>query len=266
MINSVEILPYGRDLYLKLAGNRVGICYRGKFNSMSEAQAAVSEKKNSQYDIINSNKANNKERESSTLDNWFDDNNYPLLFWLSQVLSEGGRVLELGGSIGRFFYSIQNYIDLPTGISWTIAELPEAVALGQKLASERQESRLDFLDSKSISSAPPANIFLTAGTLQYMDLELPQILAELTELPSHVLSHNLPVHRNLSYITLQNLRVCEVPYRIYSRLRLESEMQQLGYSLKANWAHKREVEIPFHRDLQVDGYCGHYFVLEGRGE
>ncbi len=175
-------------------------------------------------------------------------------------------MLELGGSIGHFFYRIQKYIELPQEMRWTIAELPEAVALGKKLAQERQETRLDFLDSADISSAPPARIFLTAGTLQYMDLELPKLLAQLPEKPAHVLSHTLPVHRDRSYITLQNLQVCEVPYRIYSRLELEDGMRQMGYTLKASWTHKREVEIPFHRDLQIDGYCGHYFVLEGSGD
>ncbi len=259
--HAIGILPYGRDFYLKLAGNRLGICYRGKFESMSQARAAISANQNGQYDVVNIKKSNNVETEKKALDSWFHDQDYPLLFWLSQIISKEKTVLELGGSVGHFFYTIQNYTDLPEELSWTIAELPAAVALGQDLASERQEKRLSFIDSETISSAPPADIFVTAGTLQYMESELPQILRDLPSLPSHVLSHNLPMHRNLSYVTLQNLGICEVPYRIYSRPKLERDMQELGYSLKASWTKNREVQIPFHRDLQVEGYCGHYFVL-----
>jgi len=266
IINGLEILPYGRDLYLILYGNRSGICYRGKFEKIEEAQEAISKNKNSKYDIVNSNKSKNEEREKISFDRIIDDHDYPILFWISKILSEDDAVLELGGSIGHFFYRIQKYIDLPQQMRWTIAELPEAVALGKKLAKERQEVRLDFIDSANISETQPARVFLTAGTLQYMDDSLPEILAKLPDLPLHVLSHTLPVHQDKSYMTLQNLGVCEVPYRIYSRLELERGMHELGYTLKASWTHKREVEIPFHRDLQIDGYCGHYFVLEGREE
>lgn len=263
IVNAIEILPYGRDLYLMLTGSRAGLCYRGRFDVISQAQAAIDKNKNSHYDVINNKKSKNEDREKNSIERYIDDHDYPLLFWLAQILSEGDVILELGGSIGHFFYRIQKYIELPREMRWTIAELPEAVALGQKLAEERQETRLKFVDSTEISNTPPVRIFLTAGTLQYMDLELPKLLASLPERPPHVLSHTLPVHQNKSYMTLQNLNICEVPYRIYSRAALENGMRDLGYTLKASWTHKREVEIPFHRDLRIDGYCGHYFVLEG---
>lgn len=260
VLKAIELLPWGRDIWLALAGERVGICYRGKYPCMSAARAAISVKKNAMYDVINKNKANNAEQEKRALDTWFHDYDYPLLFWFSRVIAPGSAILELGGSVGHFFYTLQHYIELPQDIRWQIAELPEAVSLGSTLAQERGENRLRFLDSANINSANFADIFLTAGTLQYMERSLPEILAALPTLPTHVLSHHLPMHSHEEYVTLQNLGVCELPYRVYSRSKLEAAMQSLGYTLKASWKNNREIEIPFHRDLKIEGYCGHYFV------
>lgn len=260
---AIELLPWGRDLWLSFAGERVGICYRGLYASMALARAAGTTKKTAAYDVINKNKAENAEQEKQALETWFHDYDYPLLFWLSRVIKPGAKVLELGGSVGHFFYTIQHYIQLPQDLHWQIAELPEAVSLGIELAEDRAEKRLRFLDSALVNSADPADIFLTAGTLQYMEHNLPEILASLSTLPTHVLSHHLPMHPHEEYVTLQNLGVCEVPYKIYSRSKLETAMLALGYVLKASWKNNRDLEIPFHRDKKIEGYCGHYFMREG---
>ena len=88
---------------------------------------------------------------------------------------------------------------------------------------------------------------MTAGTLQYMEESLFEILQACKQRPEHVLVHNLPVHREKQFFTLQNLDICEVPYRIYSKPDILQTMEDLGYNLNAQWANSRYAEIPFHR-------------------
>jgi putative methyltransferase (TIGR04325 family) len=253
-------MPAGRDLYLALAKNRLGIAYRGLFDSADSARAALSRSRTGDYDIVNKTKAKNKEKESQGLDTWFQVEDYALLFWLSKILKTDSVVLELGGSIGHFFYSIQRYHSCAAGVRWIVAELAAAVRLGTEIAQERGEARLTFLESSEIATAQPSDVFLTAGTLQYLEDPVWKILKSLAAFPSHVLIHNLPVHSTRNHWTLQRLKLCEVPYQIYSHTELVREMTNLGYRHVTDWSTPRQIEIPFHRDMQIEGYLGFYFT------
>jgi len=256
---AIELLPYGRDVVLHVTRNRRGISYRGVFNSWEEAAQAASKGKSFDYDAINANKASNPEREKQRLETWFHDTDYPLLYWLSRIIDEECTVLDLGGSLGHFFYSIQNKLDLPKTLKYVIAELPSAVAYGTEISRERKENRLSFVDSRKLSSVHDVDVFMTAGTLQYMPKQLPELIDEFNEEPRHVLIHNLPVHAEKEFSTIQNLGLCEVPYRIYSVALLCEEMKSRGYELIERWVNDRKIEIPFNRSLAVLGYGGFYF-------
>lgn len=258
----INIFPYGRDINLLLFAKREGISYRGCFNSNEEALGKLSRTRSKEYDIINKKKSDNAEHEESTLDTFFHDIDYPLLFWLSKIISKNQNVLEFGGSVGHFFYSAQKYHPFPDDINWTISELPAVVPLGEKLAKKRGEKRLKFEDSKNIAEAASADIFLTAGTVQYTQTTLPDLLSCLVELPPYVLVHNLPCHREQPFWTLQNLNICEVPYFIHSAKQLKEEMEGLGYEMIAQWCTERTIEIPFHPDKAIEGYLGFYFRLK----
>jgi putative methyltransferase (TIGR04325 family) len=256
---AIELLPYGRDIVLHLTRNRRGISYRGVFDSWGQATQEASKGKSAEYDVINANKADNPEREKQRLDIWFRETDYPLLYWLSRTIDEKCTVLDLGGSLGHFFYSIQHKLDLPKTLKYVIAELPSAVAYGAELARERKEERLSFIDSSTLASVLNFDIFMTAGTLQYMPKELPQIIDEFDGKPRHVLLHNLPIHAEKGFYTVQNLGLCEVPYRIYSFASLCEEMKSRGYELVDQWVNDRKIEIPFHRSAAILGYGGFYF-------
>ena len=259
VLQMIEVLPMGRDLYLHFASSRLGISYRGIYGDYHEADSAVSQAVAKEYDIINENKSENAEQEKTTLDDWFHDIDYPLLFWLSRLVGEDTVLLELGGSVGHFFFTSDRYLNYPQKLRWTIAELPHAVKLGRQIVAERDEQRLSYINSDDLTTAEPANVFMTAGTLQYMNTHVAEIITSLSVLPEHVLIHNLPVHRDKSFWTLQNLGVCELPYRIYSLSELNAAMSDLGYKQVATWTNPRSIEIPFHRGLNIDGYLGFYF-------
>lgn len=259
VVDLANLVPFGRDIFLVLTKSRQDISYRGCFDTFDQAEKAALRTKTSNYDVINANKAKNDTHEKQRLDHWFHDIDYPLLFWLSKLLAGNGRVLELGGSLGHFFYSIQKYITFPSGLIWTIVELPEAVKFGRAIALERQEERLFFADRKEVIAVAEVDIFVTAGTLQYMEESLFEIIQACKQRPKHVLVHNLPVHRDKQFFTLQNLIACEVPYRIYSKSNILRTMDDLGYCLNAQWANPRYIEIPFHRKMEIEGYIGFYF-------
>lgn len=165
----------------------------------------------------------------------------------------------MGGSIGQGFYSFENYFPYPDNIKWVIAELPAAVKTGLRVAQQRDEERLFFIDSGHIGREQPADIFITAGTLQYMDTTVTEMLGQLSQFPEHVLIHNLPAHASRDFWTLQNLEVCEVPYHIHSLTQLVSDMLDAGYTVMDRWKNPRRIEIPYYREKTVEHYYGFYF-------
>lgn len=263
LMGLVRVLPRGEDLYLLMTKNRVAISYRGVFPDRASAQSVASERDH--YDLINARKADEKAEHEAVLDDWVQYQDYPALFWLGRVVDEHEeelRVLELGGSLGNLFYSAEKFVSYPPQTQWCVAELPEAVALGSEIARGRGETRLSFADSADIAQQPRADVFVTAGTVQYMETSLPEILQSLRELPSHVIVHMLPNHDTEDFWTLQDLRTCEVPYHIHSKSGLREAIAALGYREVDHWDFDREVLIPFHLDKKVDHYSGYYFALD----
>lgn len=227
------------------------------FETAEEARQDIPDRATDRYDRVNELRRENEDLDA--LGHAMVDTDYPLLFWLSRAFEPGLRVLELGGSLGHLFYGLETRAPLPDDARWTIAELPHAVELGQEIAEKKGEQRLSFIDSAVIADAGPCDLFVTAGTLQYMEAGLPDILRGLDTLPSEVLVHNTPMHPTRGWWTRQNLGVVEVPYRIYSRANLVEDMADLGYHPTASWGHDRSAPIPFHLDLEVDGYLGFRF-------
>lgn len=259
IINSLELLPYGHDLYLQMARKRLGITYRGVYESFDQAQGAAESRLPSRYDVINEHKGEHLDQEIPIVDQRVLDIDYPLLFWLSRLMQPDQKIWELGGSLGQSFYSFERYFPYPDDIEWVIAELPAAVQAGQQIAAQRGEHRLRFRESGDTNVGYKADLFLTAGTLQYMEPGVVEVLASLDRLPTHVLIHNLPVHRTDEFWTLQYLDLCEVPYRIYSKESLVKGLESSGYELVDQWKNPRQIEIPYHPEKKVDGYCGFYF-------
>ncbi len=259
IINSLELLPFGHDLYLQLARKRLGITYRGVFESFELAQTSAERHLSNRYDIINEKKEEHLDQELPVIDQRVLDIDYPLLFWLSRLMRPSQTVWELGGSLGQSFYSFERYFPYPDNLRWVIAELPGAVRTGRKIAAQKNEQRLFFRDSSDAKCVEKAELFLTAGTLQYMESDINDVLDNLGCLPAHVLIHNLPAHRTEEFWTLQYLDVCEIPYRIYSIRSLTEKLKNKGYEIIDQWKNPRQIDIPFHPEKSVEGYCGFYF-------
>lgn len=256
----IRLFPAGHNWLLKREVDGYGIKYRGVFESYSIADQ--SKRSDTPYDDLNRGKSERLDSGDEDLDSWFSKDDYALVYWLQRLMTEQTRVLELGGSLGHFFYSAQKYLPLASTLPWQIAELPEAVKLGSTIASARKQYNLSFIDSASLGLAQTSDVFVTSGTIQYIESDLPHLLSTLKRKPNHVLVHQLPIHETHDYWTLQDLQQCEVPYRVYCAASLIAGMTEMGYTLRDQWYKDRRVCIPHHPELQVDKYAGFYFSLE----
>jgi len=254
----IQSLPYGRDLFLIAFRSRLNISYRGVYLNYRQASKSIPNTKQD-YDNANRKKREHKEEEKKAINGRFRNHDYPLLFWLSRLLTDSTSVLELGGSLGHLYYTSKNLIDFPEKMQWQIAELPEAVSFGTELANEQNEKQLTFIDSNQIEDTTPANVFITSGAIQYMTKSLVKILSSLPTMPEHVIIHDLPVHSKQSFWTTQRLEYCEVPYHVYFLDKFIEDLDNLGFELIAQWNWLRPMEIPFHKELSLDHLQGFYF-------
>lgn len=250
----IDAIPFGRDLFLHLTRKRYGFSFRGVYSSKKEALAAA--KGHDEYDIVNEEKGRNLEVELASLQSPIEDYEYPLFYWLSRLLGKDSAVYELGGSVGHlFFKSLASGLH-PPGLRWTIAELPAAVELGARIAEMKKAQNLNFVDSSNTGPVS-AGLFITAGTIQYMDAGFEALLEPCS--PDHVLINHLPVHDIRSYWTLQQLKYCEVPYFVRTETEVTTQLNELGFELINSWRWPRSIEVPFHSSAAVGSYNGYYF-------
>ncbi len=186
---------------------------------------------------------------------------YPVVFWLSQLLTSGQRsIFDLGGHIGISYYGFRSYLDYPEDLRWLVYDLPELVSAGRALAREHDAGqRLSFTQSRD--DADGCDILLASGVLQYLDFTLADMLRSLREPPGHVLVNVTPLHPSRSFFTLQQLgSLSSCPYRVMALNALLADMEALGYTALDRWeSFERYMRIPFEGDHSIDRYYGFYF-------
>jgi putative methyltransferase (TIGR04325 family) len=186
---------------------------------------------------------------------------YPVLVWLREALTDSSSVFDLGGNTGFGYYSYQKFIPFPAELKWTVCDLPEAVKAGNEI--------LKYIDSPGLfyttntGDAEGSDIFITCGTLQYIELSLGDLLEQLTALPRHLIVHHVPFYEGEEYFTFQNLLESYVPYKIQNRDRFLASLKAFGYELIDSWEIERTCRIPFHPERFVKAYHGFYLRLKG---
>jgi putative methyltransferase (TIGR04325 family) len=251
----IELMPWGADLYHRYwiyprADDRV----LGVFPDYDAALKVAGGRSQANYDRNNVKKT--REKEQQIVDDYFQDSDYPALFWLSRIMTNESRIIELGGSVGYAFYSYRRRLTYPEGMRWTIVELPEAVRLGREIAAARSEQQLSF--TESIGDCGQCSIFLTSGTLQYIQRDVSDMIREFPKAPDHLIINRVPVYDGEEYWTVQNLGTNKVPYRIHCRKRLIDSLAELGYELHDTWKKPRKVFVPFAPERTVENYEGFY--------
>ncbi len=186
------------------------------------------------------------------------ESDYAVLFHLLPLAPELSRVFDFGGNVGNLFYSYQRKINFPPGLLWTVYDLPVKKLLGEKLASERAETRIRF--TTTLAEASGSDVFIASGSPHYFEEPLHTILGSLEDLPKHVFINRTPCSSGPDLITVQDNRSYLVPCKLHSRTTLIAGIQALGYELQSEWpVYERRLLVPTHPDLSARTYSGFYF-------
>lgn len=229
--------------------------FRGVYASFADAREAAPRIKGLGYDEANTT-------------NWYSrkhtevqQEDYPVLFWLTTAFADGRSVFEIGGHTGVAYYGFAQVLPYPEDLTWTICDVPTVVAAGEALARKRGRRNIRFVTSPA--QVEGADIVLAAGSLQYIESpSLAETVAAFRVRPKHILVNSTPVYEGPALITLQNIGSAYCPYRAFNRLEFVGSLQRLGYSLVSSWQKERAFRVPGHGDMSFDHYTGFYFRLD----
>ena len=194
----------------------------------------------------------------------FNSRDYPVLVWLQSAFAKNVRVFDLGGNIGLGYYAYKKFISYPESLSWTVCEIEEIVKAGIAYANGIASPGLSY--TVNFFEAERADIFLTSGTLQYLNTTLADLLSQLQHHPPHLLINRIPLYEGKTFFTIQNIGYAHTPYLIQNRAEFVSSLISLGYELIDSWQDQRTLSIPFHSNRFVSGYCGFYFRQKSEGK
>ncbi len=159
---------------------------------------------------------------------------YPVLFWLERLLSSGTCLVDAGGHMGTKYRAFRKHLKLDEqAVDWIIYDVPNIVKAGRERARLDELPRLSFLDD--ISTAPPADILLASGLLQYLDVPFPELLAKMAVLPRHLILNKVATRAGATIVTLENFGTAEVPYHIRNGVEFVESVKKLGYVVVDEW-------------------------------
>ncbi|TCV93339.1 putative methyltransferase (TIGR04325 family) [Luteibacter rhizovicinus] len=231
--------------------------YRGVFETFAQAQASIAQTRPSGYDNTPSAELYRERTRRVYI------NDYPAMLWFSKLFEAGcTSVFDLGGHIGIAYYAYQRYVTFPEEIAWRVLDVPAVNVAGAAWASQHDNlGRLTFTAHRD--DADGVDIFFAAGSLQYLDYTLADLLGGLQTLPRYLLLNSVPIHPSASYFTVQNMGTACCPYRITSERDFLHGLKALGYVLRDRWENPhRSCVIPFHDDRSLDRYFGFCFERE----
>jgi len=232
------------------------LAFRRTFDSLAEARRAAAA-----FCVSGHEHPANIERHVEALEN-VRESDYPVLYYWLQIRPEPHRVLDLGGNVGNLFYAYRRYLHFPDDLEWDIVELPGVRAAGERLAAEKKECRIRYIES--IERAEEVDLFLSSGSLQYFDESLPDLLRRLKRLPSHVVVNRVPVCKGKEICTVQDGWTYLVPCKIQNVEALVRGMKEIGYELVESWeANEMRQLVPLYPESSAFRYSGFYFRKRG---
>jgi putative methyltransferase (TIGR04325 family) len=186
------------------------------------------------------------------------DDDLPVVRILGDLMPEIETIFDLGGNNGICFYQYRTKITYPPKIRWTVCDVPEVNEAGRQLAQQRGETQLAFTDHRADGSG--ADVYLSTGTLQYLEDTLAELLAPLKEKPKRVLINRVPMTEKSTFYSLQNTGHAVHPYYVPNHDSFVASIEALGYRLKEEWKNERACEIILRPDRFIRHFHGFYFV------
>ena len=221
--------------------NREDNLFMGSFESFAAAEAAAPPGTPVGYD--------NAQAAQALYSHQIYDWDYPALFWLGRAFDAGMRtVLDVGGHVGIKYYAFRRVLDLPPELHWTVCDVPAVVQAGRELATQRgATAQLDFCTTPA--AAPPCDVLLLSGSLQYLPTDMPQLLATLKAKPRRIVLNITAMHESRTLYTLNSIGFAVCPYRIQQQEQLFKDLSDAGYKRRDAWRNiGKPIAVPF-----VDG-------------
>jgi putative methyltransferase (TIGR04325 family) len=188
---------------------------------------------------------------------------YAVLFWLRKILEAkpASFVFDFGGHVGVSYHGWKQYLDYQPGLRWMVEDVPAIVKVGAELARERGGPHLAF--TSDVRDAKGCDVFFAAGSLQYVDEPLPDLLTRIGgPRPRHLIVNKVPMYDGESFWTVQSTGRAFHAYRIFNREEFVGGLTALGYRAVDDWQNREQhCEIPFTRGRDIDAYSGYYFTL-----
>jgi putative methyltransferase (TIGR04325 family) len=229
--------------------------FRGVYRSFEEARRSIPAELMTGYDHVELAGLYRERMLKASM------SDYAVLFWLRRILGPGAFVFDFGGHVGVSYHAWRAYLEYPADLRWVVHDLPAITRAGEEIARERPSPGLSF--TNDLGDARGCTIFLAAGSLQYVDRSLPQLLDDAGVRPRHVIVNKLPLHDGEPFVTVQAAGRAFHPYQISNRSELVSGMTALGYRAVDDWMNaEQSCRIPYTRGRDVDAYSGYYFVLD----
>jgi putative methyltransferase (TIGR04325 family) len=234
--------------------------FRGVYQSFEQALATAPETKAKGFDV-------------QEFEGYFDNRrdelflyDYPFLYWLCRILRPDSYVFDIGGNTGVHFMSYRKRLPHWEQLRWEVCEVPVIVDEGKRFAErEGYSDRLTF--TSEFNDADGKDVVLSAGTLQYIDMSLADMLSALDNPPQHILVNKLPLYDGEPYVTLQNGGVHFIAQRVFNRAKFLGELTELGYQLSDHWVdNSRSCRVPFHPERDVPNFTGLYLSKRHPGD
>ena len=138
-------------------------------------------------------------------------------------------------------------------------------AIGRKLAAEQRVTALSFTEKLREGIASPADIWIAAGSIHYLEDARPaDLLERCAGKPAHILLNKLPLCEAEDFVTAQNIgEGCFVPLHVFNRQRFIGEIKASGYVLRDRWlVYERSLYLRGHPERSFPAFSGLYFVAE----
>jgi putative methyltransferase (TIGR04325 family) len=189
----------------------------------------------------------------------FYAHDYPVLYWLSTMIAPGGRLVDIGGSVGVTYYLFRQRLSLPADFLWTVHDLPGVVAAGRELAAKQNAAQLRF--TEDWREVGRASVLLSAGALQFIEMTLAEMLKQTAHRPEHLIINRLPLTAgNSSFVTLQNTGMAIAPVRVERLSDFVEGLSSLGYGLVDQWkCLENSLGIPLHPESTLPHFHGFCF-------
>jgi putative methyltransferase (TIGR04325 family) len=158
----------------------------------------------------------------------------PVLQWLERLLPNVSIILDAGGHVGVKYRAFRQRLRLEERqVSWIVYDTPVMVRAGRQRAAADGFDRLSFIET--LKDAPPVDLMLCSGLLQYLDIPFADLMRQLPTRPPHLILNKVATRDGKTVVMLELGAGAEVPYQIRDRAEFLASLDSLGYEIVDEW-------------------------------